>query len=178
MCQCICCKGVTPLDAKQWLVDSLGLMYCDMRSELSAYFVRKPILPPFLTLVDPGKLFPGRGPVLWVGAFGGLVQDQQFGRAGHRAGEVEATFHAARAGTGHLLIDRQPHEFERLIGPTLDLLGGDSVQPVGQLQRFATGREDIERGCLHRQNEPPGNFVGVLRHIDAGDFRGARCGTE
>src|SRR5438876_7919277 len=87
--------------------------------------------------------------------------------------EVETPEHPSGVGARHLARDlRQAPQLEQLVGPSLELGRGDTVQPPDELDVLATCGERVEGRSLHRQAQSSPD-VGWMRpdieSRDAGD---------
>jgi hypothetical protein len=89
-----------------------------------------------------------------------------------RCGEVEPPLHAARVRAGQLARDRrEPHQLEQLVGARAHLALRHPLQPAGELERFAAGRERVERRRLQREPEPAADLCRPRGDVEAGDAR-------
>ncbi len=122
---------------------------------------------------------PHGQPAARVEPGGGFVEEEH-GRPGDQAHrDVEPATHATRVALHDPVggVD-EIEALEQFRGTELDVGFGHVEQPGDELHVLAAGQPFLDRRVLTRQADALANLVGVSRHVDAVDERGALVGAE
>ncbi len=109
-----------------------------------------------------------------VEAGGGLVEQQQLGRAHQAGAEVEPALHAARVGAHEAVAGvGEPELLEHDVRRAVGGLGVVAEEAGDHPQVLAAGHRRLHRRVLAGEADGPPHLLRVLGDVDAGDGQGA-----